>query len=285
MKLVSFMADGRISCGAVVSGGIVDLGRQPGRRAETLREAVEGLTLAELNEAASRSPDLRRDQVRLLPPVPGRIICVGMNYREHALEVGTVPDVPVVFLRTVESLVGHEAPLMRPRLSSDMDFEGELAVVIGRGGRNIPRERALDHVFGYCCFNDGSIRDYQFKHSLTVGKNFAATGAVGPWIVTADETGDPSGLVLVTRVSGEEMQRSGIDDLIFDVPSIIAYLSAIMAIQPGDVIATGTPSGVGFARKPPRWLKPGDVVEVEISRVGTLRNPVLDEGHDSGAPA
>jgi 2-keto-4-pentenoate hydratase/2-oxohepta-3-ene-1,7-dioic acid hydratase in catechol pathway len=167
--------------------------------------------------------------------------------------------------------------MVRPILSGDFDYEGELAIIIGKGGHHIAKTDALTHVFGYACFNDGSLRDYQFKHSLAVGKNFPSTGGFGPWIATSDTIPDPSKLTLTTRVNGAQVQHKGIDDMIFDVPSIISYVSSWTALVPGDVIATGTPEGVGFARKPPLWLKAGDTVEVEISGIGVLRNPIIAE--------
>src|SRR5207253_479357 len=178
--------------------------------------------------------------------------------------------------RLATTLTGHEAEMIRPSVSQSFDFEGELAVVIGRGGRHIPVARALEHVAGYTCFVDGSVRDYQ-KISVTSGKNFPATGPLGPWIVTADEIPDPARLVLTTRLNGREMQHSGTDMLIHPVPAIVAFCSDFTPLQPGDVIATGTPDGVGHRRTPPLWMKPGDVLEVEISGIGTLRSRIVDE--------
>ena len=281
MKLVSFSAAGRRSYGAIVDDGIVDLGRRLGDRYPSLREAIAGGVLAgAAAEVARARPDIALSQVNLLPPIPEpeKIICAGRNYRAHAAEAGgPPPENPQVFLRLVNTLVGHGGAMVRPRISGDFDYEGELALVIGKGGRHIAKEAALGHVFGYSCFNDGSIRDIQFKHSIAAGKNFHATGGFGPWIVTADEIPDPRRLHLATRLNGQEVQHTGIDDLIFDIPTLIAYCSAWTPLSPGDVIATGTPEGVGFARKPPLWMKPGDVVEVEISGIGTLRNPIVAE--------
>ncbi|MFK4448567.1 2-keto-4-pentenoate hydratase/2-oxohepta-3-ene-1,7-dioic acid hydratase in catechol pathway [Caballeronia udeis] len=167
--------------------------------------------------------------------------------------------------------------MQKPLTSDDFDYEGELAIVIGKAGRHITEANALEHVFGYTCFNDGSVRDVQLKQSLIAGKNFPKTGALGPWIVTADEIPDPSRLILATRINGREVQRKGVDDMIFNVAQIISYISGWTRLEPGDVIATGTPEGVGFVRKPPLWLKVGDTVEVEISSIGTLVNPVASE--------
>ena len=278
MKLASFRAGDRVSYGIVAGDSIIDLGRRLGPRYPTLRTAIAAGLVGP--EAAQGQPDLRLSEVVLLPPItdPEKIVCIGLNYRAHAAEGGfKLPDFPSIFGRFTNTLVASGQALVRPRHSGDFDYEGELAIVIGRGGRHIAAADALCHVFGYTCFNDGSVRDYQFKHSLTAGKNHPATGGLGPWIASADEIPDPSKLTLVTRVNGREVQRKGTDDMIFDVPAIIAYVSAWTELAPGDVIATGTPEGVGFARKPPLWLAPGDTVEVEISSIGVLVNPVAAE--------
>jgi 2-keto-4-pentenoate hydratase/2-oxohepta-3-ene-1,7-dioic acid hydratase in catechol pathway len=280
MKLASFTASGRASYGLVADGGVVDVGARLGSRYPTLRAALAGDALGEIVRAAGTKPDLPLAQASLLPPIPApdKIVCIGLNYRAHAAEAGLkVPEHPSLFLRLNNTLVPHGGALVRPSVSSDMDYEGELAVVIGRGGRHIAAARALDHVAGYACFNDGSLRDYQRQHSVAVGKNFVATGGFGPWLVTADEIPDPSQLILTTRLNGTEVQRGETADMIFSVPEIIAYVSAFTRLEPGDVISTGTPPGVGMARKPPLWLKPDDVVEVEISRIGVLRNAVVAE--------
>jgi 2-keto-4-pentenoate hydratase/2-oxohepta-3-ene-1,7-dioic acid hydratase in catechol pathway len=280
MKLASFTAAGRTSYGIVGDNGIVDLGPRLGARYPTLRAALAGDALGEIAQAAGAKPDLALAQASLLPPIPApdKIVCIGLNYRAHAAEAGLkVPEHPSLFLRLTNTLVPHGGTLVRPSVSSDMDYEGELAVVIGRAGRHIAAARALDHVAGYSCFNDGSLRDYQFKHSVAVGKNFVATGGFGPWLVTTDEIPDPSQLTLTTRLNGAEVQRGETADMIFSVAQIVSYVSAFTRLEPGDVISTGTPPGVGLARKPPLWMKPGDVVEVEISRIGVLRNAVAAE--------
>ena len=221
----------------------------------------------------------RRSRYCRRSPTRDKIICAGRNYRAHAAEAGgPPPENPQVFLRLVNTLVAHNQPMVCPRISGDFDYEGELAVIIGKPGRHIAKSDALSHVFGYTCFNDGSIRDIQFKHYIAAGKNFHATGGFGPWIVTADEIPDPTRLHLVTRLNGNEVQHTGIDDLIFDIPTLISYCSDWTPLVAGDVIATGTPEGVGFARKPPLWMRPGDVVEVEIDGgIGVLRNPIVAE--------
>jgi 2-keto-4-pentenoate hydratase/2-oxohepta-3-ene-1,7-dioic acid hydratase in catechol pathway len=212
-------------------------------------------------------------------PNPDKILCVGLNYRTHILEVGRkLEDHPVIFLRLASSQVGHLQPILRPRVSEELDYEGELAVIIGHGGRHIRSERALKHVGGYSIYNEASIRDWQrHTHQFTAGKNFPATGAFGPWMVTSDDIPDPGVLHLTTRLNGRTMQDSGIDDLLFSVSDLIAYISTFTELVPGDVIVTGTPGGVGGLRKPPVWMKPGDKVEVEISGIGTLCNPIAQE--------
>lgn len=221
------------------------------------------------------------DAVELLPPLPNpsKIICIGLNYADHSAESGfTSPDYPTVFARFASSLIGHGAPLVRTRLSEQFDYEGEFVAVVGRGGRDIPKTQALAHLAGYSLFNDASVRDYQFKSpQWTVGKNFDATGAFGPVFVTADELPPGlKGLRLSTRLNGQVMQDAAIDDLIFDVATLVATLSEAMTLSSGDIIVTGTPGGVGFARKPPVWMKAGDVCEITVEGLGTLRNPVVD---------
>ncbi len=281
MRLASFRASGRDSYGAVVEGGIVDLGRRLGERYPTLRAAIAGDALGRaIAEAGAAKPDFTLAEATLLPPItdPDKIICAGRNYRAHAAEAGGAPpENPQVFLRLVNTLVAHGQPMVCPKISGDFDYEGELALIIGKPGRHIAKADALSHVFGYTLFNDGSIRDIQFKHSIAAGKNFHQTGGFGPWIVTADEIPDPTRLQLVTRLNGREVQHTGIDDLIFDIPTLISYCSDWTPLIAGDVISTGTPEGVGFARKPPLWMKPGDVVEVEIGGIGVLRNPIVAE--------
>ncbi len=259
MKLISFTAAGRSSYGVVVGDGIVDLGRRLGERYPTLRTAIAGGALGgSAADVKGATSDIALSQVSLLPPItdPDKIICAGRNYRAHAAEAGgPPPENPQVFLRLVNTLVAHDQPMVCPKISGDFDYEGELALIIGKPGRHIAKADALSHIFGYTCFNDGSLRDIQFKHSIAAGKNFHAT-----------------------RLNGKEVQHTGIDDLIFDIPTLISYCSDWTPLVAGDVISTGTPEGVGFARKPPLWMKPGDVVEVEIDGgIGVLRNPIVAE--------
>lgn len=220
--------------------------------------------------------------VEMLPPIdhPGKIICVGLNYRDHTQETGyEQPDYPTFFTRVNSSLIGCGAPLVRPKISPQFDFEGELVAIIGKTGRNIPKSSALDLVAGYSIFNDASVRDFQFKTSQwTIGKNFDGTGAFGPFFVSQDLLPKGcQGLTIETRLNGTVVQRANISDMVFDVATQISILSESLTLQPGDLIVTGTPAGVGFARIPQLWMKPGDVCEVEIEDVGVLRNVVRDE--------
>ena len=279
MKLASYRLDGEDTFGAVIGDGVVTLG---GRKARypTLRDAIAADALGELDDVSrGKTPDHQLSAITFLPviPNPEKILCVGINYKSHAEETGrdTMAN-PQMFLRLANTLLGHDGEMIRPKVSTNFDFEGELTAIIGKGGRHIQESDALKHVAGYTCFVDGSVRDYQ-KHSVTSGKNFVGTGPLGPWMVTADEIPDPTVMTLMTRLNGTEMQRSGTDMLIYSVARIIAYVSAFTPLEPGDVIATGTPAGVGHRRNPQLWMKAGDVLEVEITGIGTLRNRVVDE--------
>ena len=276
MKFVSYEYNHGPSFGAVIGDEIVDLADA----GPSLRAVLAGGPLANLRSVVQkRKPTVALDHVVLHQVVPdaGRIICVGKNYRDHAAEMGgSVPSDPNLFIRTTKSLVGHEQSVVCPRASVQYDFEGELALVIGRGGRHIPVEKALSHVAGYTCFLDGSVRDYQ-KHSFTAGKNFDSSGACGPWLVPASQIPDPQNLMLTTRLNGQVVQHESTGAMIYSVAKIIAYISIFTHLEPGDVIATGTPAGVGAGRTPPLWMKPGDRIEVEISQVGVLANTVIPE--------
>lgn len=279
MRVASFIVSGRETYGLVTEAGLRDLGAVHGGRWPGLRDVLAAGALAEA--ARADAPLVDPATVRFLPviPDPAKILCIGINYASHIAETGrATPDNPMVFARFAVSQTGHNEPMIRPRESEQFDFEGELAVIIGRGGRRIAREQALGHVAGYACYNDGSIRDWQ-RHTtqFTTGKNFPATGAFGPWMVTGDEIPDPSVLSLETRLNGQVMQRAPISDLVFDVPALIAYCSTFTELEAGDVIITGTTGGVGAFRKPPVWMKEGDVAEVWIDGIGTLSNPVRDE--------
>ena len=246
-----------------------------------LRSVLAAGVLRDVVRALEAAPRRSITGLRFAPPIPNpsRIICVGINYLEHIHEMRREkPDYPTLFTRFPDTLVGHGEAIVRPRISTQFDYEGELAIVIGRTARHVSAARALDHVAGYTCFLDGSVRDWQ-RHTtqFTPGKNFPATGGCGPWFVTTDEIPDPAVLRLTTGVNGEVLQQAPVSDLCFGVRRIIEYCSSFCTLNPGDIIATGTPSGVGFARMPPRWLKPGDTVEVEIGGIGILRYNVVDE--------
>ena len=280
MRLVSFRHAGAHKIGAAVDGGIVDLSARSGNRWASLRAVLAAKALGELAVATKGAvADFKMDEVVLLPvvPDPDKILCIGLNYASHVGEVGRqLPTVPSVFSRLHNTLVAHGGDIVRPRASIDFDFEGELAIVIGTRCRQVSRASALSVVSGYTCFLDGSVRDFQ-KHSVTAGKNFPATGPLGPWMVTTDEIPDPQRLKLETRLNGKTVQHDTTDHMIFDVATIIEYLSTVTWLEPGDIIATGTPDGVGAGRKPPLWMRDGDKVEVEISGIGTLDVNVIDE--------
>ncbi len=259
-------------------GGDAEVGIRNDERVTVYPTALSAIDLAVNGDAHLGAEELALGDVTLLPPVPrpGKIICIGLNYRKHAEEGGNpIPDYPSVFLRGATSLAASGAPLIFPTISDKLDWEAELAIVIGRTARNVGAD-ALDHIAGYSCFNDGTVRDYQRKTTQwTVGKNFDSTGGFGPELVTPDELPDgAAGLRITTRVNGELMQDSDTDDMIFDAATLIRTLSAAMTLEPGDVIAAGTPAGVGYARTPPLFLRPGDRCEVEIEGIGILSNIV-----------
>ena len=282
MKLVSFISAGRPSYGVVTASGVIDLGRRLGDRCPTLRRLLAARALPEAERIArTAAPDFPLEDLELTPviPDPDKIICVGLNYRDHVSETGrTVTEKPALFARFAASQVGHLQPLVKPAVSDEFDYEGELAVVIGDGGRHIPAERALESVAGYSCYNEGSVRDWQRHTSqYLAGKTFAGTAGFGPWLATADENPDPSRLMLETRLNGQIVQHATTDLMITSVPEQIAYISTVLPLLPGDVIVSGTPGGVGAKRAPPLFMRPGDVAEVEISGIGVLRNPVVAE--------
>lgn len=276
LKFLSYEHTHGTAFGAVVGDEIVDLSDVgPSLKAVLATGPLDNLK----SVVAKRKPAVRLDHVVLHQVVPdaARIICVGKNYRDHAAEMGgEVPKNPNLFIRTPQSLVGHKQSIVCPQVSSQYDYEGELAVIIGRGGRHISKDKALSHVAGYTCFMDGSLRDYQ-KHSFTAGKNFDSSGACGPWLIPAGDIPNPQDLKLVTRVNGLVMQSASTAEMIYTVADVIAYISAFTHLEPGDVIATGTPAGVAAGRNPPPWLKAGDRVEVEIERIGILANTVIAE--------
>ncbi|MCC2096348.1 MAG: fumarylacetoacetate hydrolase family protein [Hyphomicrobiales bacterium] len=284
MKFASFSTAAGASYGIASASGLIDLARRTPYR--SLRAMIAANALGEAAAFANERPDFTYDEATLLPPVPdpAHIFCVGTNYLDHLKEAQDAgldrrqnPN-PSIFTRFPDTLVGHGEPLLRPKVSTHFDFETELAVIIGTGGRYIERGAAYAHVAGYTCFNDGSIRDWQFHTSQIVpGKNFWRSGSAGPWMVEAADIADPANLDIQLRLNGEVMQHSNTRHLIFDIPAIIAYVSSLVPLQPGDMIATGTPAGVGFSRKPPVFMKAGDMCEVEVAEVGILRNGVEDE--------
>ena len=282
MKLMSFERAGKASFGVVVGEGVVDLGLALEGRFADLKALLEGDGLADARNAVQgRAPDFGLGEVNFLPviPKPGKIWCAGLNYGEHVRETGReVTEQPVFFLRVADSQVGHGQAIPRPPESIKLDYEGEIAIVIGKGGRRIAEADAWDHIAGYACYNDASVRDWQLQNSQWCpGKNFWRTGGFGPWMVTADEIPAGAVLSLATRLNGVEVQRATTEMMIHSIPRQIAYASTVAPLQPGDVIVTGTPGGIGAKRTPPLWMKEGDVIEVEVERVGVLRNVVVEE--------
>ena len=281
MKLATFKTAQGASYGAVTGKGIVDLRRYLGNQYADLRALLEGNALDQAKKYLSEAPDYQPSDVTWLPviPNPDKIVCVGLNYEEHRVEAGRdKTEQPALFLRVAESQVGHRQPIVRPRESTHLDFEAEIAVIIGTPGRRISQKDAYKHVAGYSCYNDGSVRDWQ-RHTIqwTAGKNFARTGAFGPWMVTADEIPPNTVLTLSCRLNGERMQHATTEQMIFKIPKLIEYISTFTRLLPGDVIVTGTPGGVGARRTPPLWMKPGDKVEVEIDKVGVLENTIGED--------
>ena len=282
MKLASFIVQGRSTYGVVDGDQVVDLESLKLTFGTDLKQAIANNRLADLTSVVLASlPRIPLAEVTFLPviPNPGKVLCIGINYATHVRETGReMPIYPMIFTRFADSQTAHLHPIVRPKASHKLDFEGELAVVIGKPARHVKQADALDYIAGYACYNDGSVRDWQ-KHTIqfTPGKNFPNTGGFGPWLVTSDEIGDPQDLELTTRLNGEVMQHTSTSDMIFDVRKLIEYCSTFTELAPGDVIVSGTTGGVGAFREPPVWMKPGDEVEIEISRIGILRNSIVDE--------
>lgn len=282
MRLVTFSTSKGSAVGLREGDFIIDLSVAAPKLPRSLAGilAAGAAAKAELKKVASKPKAkamLKASKVKLLPPIPapGKIICVGLNYKDHAAETGNpLPTYPVIFTRFTSTLVAHGGKMLAPKASQMLDYEAELAVVIGKRGRNIAKDKALSHVGGYSCFNDGSVRDYQMKTSqFTLGKNFDGTGGFGPDLVTPEELPKGAhGLVIKCRLNGQTLQNGTTADLVFSVADLIAEISTVMTLEPGDVIITGTPAGVGMARNPRIFMKPGDVCEVEIEGIGTLRN-------------
>ncbi len=281
MKITTYSVNGTESFGVVTDDGIIDAKPLAGGP-QTLREAIAAGALEKIAAAAAgKSPDHSLADIEFLPviPDPDKIIAIGLNYRSHVLEGGRdLPEYPMIFTRFANSQVGHGHAMVKPRVSDIFDFEGEMAVIIGKTCRHVSEADALSVVAGYSCYNDGSIRDYQ-RHTSQFGpgKNFYKSGAFGPWMVTADEIPDPASLTLITRLNGEEMQRATTDDLLFNIPQLIHYLTTVTELVPGDVIVSGTTGGVGFYRDPQVFMKEGDTIEIDLDKIGVLSNPIVNE--------
>src|SRR5262245_7281360 len=278
MRWLSFAAGGRDSYGLATSVGVVDAQkRHPELR--TLKDLLASGRIDEIGRAlANQVADHRLDAITYLPVItqPDKIMCAGINYKAHQEETGReATQHPTIFVRFAASQMGHLRPMLRPRESTRLDYEGEIALIIGKPGRRIPKERALEHVAGFAPYNDGSVRDFQ-RHTtqFTPGKNFAATGGFGPWMMTPEEIGNLDDMEITTRLNGEVVQNSKAALLIFGFAELIAYCSTFAPLVPGDVIVTGTPGGVGMARNPPVFMKEGDTIEVEVKPIGVLRNRI-----------
>ena len=281
MRLLAFKKDNQSGLAMQVNGNWLDV-TASGLPADMVQLLQRPNWQADAQTAAAAGTPLSLDGLQFLPPflTPEKILCVGLNYVDHVAESPyKQPDYPTFFARFASTLVAHEAPIIKPLVSDEFDYEGELVAVIGKGGRHISVDNALDHVAGYTIFNEASVRDYQFKApQWTPGKNFDGTGAIGPWFVTADELPrGAKGLKLTTRVNGKLEQSASTNDMIFDVATQISLASVFTTLRPGDLIITGTPAGVGFGKKPPVYLKEGDVCEIEIEQIGVLRNKVQNE--------
>jgi 2-keto-4-pentenoate hydratase/2-oxohepta-3-ene-1,7-dioic acid hydratase in catechol pathway len=278
VKLLSYFVQGRPSFGALVDeASVADLGSMGWG---SLKEMIGDLSTGKVVQALRKAPLLALETIHITVPIPNteKTILVGLNYKFHIAEAGyELPAFPSLFLRTQNSFVANEESVVKPISHNTYDFEAELAFVIGKAGRHIQAAEAMSHVAGYTLLGDHCVRDIHKIHSLTVCKNYFHSGSIGPWIVTADEIPHPEALEIVGRLNGEEMQRASISELIFDIPALIAYISSYTELVVGDIISTGTPSGVGSTRKPPVFMKAGDVFEIEVKGVGVLRNPIINE--------
>ncbi|AIJ09754.1 MULTISPECIES: fumarylacetoacetate hydrolase family protein [Edwardsiella] len=277
MKLVSYLYQGQRSYGIARPDGIIDLGRRLGLYYADLKALLSAQALEEARMLQHYPADLDYEQITFLPVIdnPGKILCVGMNYPDKRREFAQQDPAPTLFIRFADSQAGHMTPLLKPLQSQEFDYEGELAVIIGRGGSAIPHARALDHIAGYSCYMDGSVRDWQ--HSwFTAGKNWSRTGAFGPWLVTRDEIPDPQHLRIRTWLNGSMVQEESTAAMIHPISRLVEYISTFTVLSPGDVIITGSPGGVGKKRTPPLFMHPGDCIEVDIERVGHLTNRVAE---------
>ncbi|MDR5832216.1 fumarylacetoacetate hydrolase family protein [Caballeronia sp. LP006] len=286
MKLITYKTEAGYRLGVLDQEQVVDLAKAdasiPADLREALRAGVDIVAAARkaLDDSGNERMPMASLELAPLVPEPGKIVCLGHNYYDHAKEGGNLkPEYPLIFFRGASSLIAHGDPVIRPQVSEKLDYEAELVMVIGKRARHVKRENALDYAFGYACFNDVSVRDYQKRTSQwTIGKNFDGTGAFGPWLVTADEVPPgAAGLDLRLRLNGEVMQRANTSDMIWSVAETIELLTECLTLEPGDVVVMGTPAGVGWARNPPVWLKHGDTVAVEIDGIGVLKNVVQDE--------
>ena len=281
MKLASFLIKDRATWGIAEEPSVRDIGAVFGEAIPDLKTCIARQAFETARQVGSSAPVYPIADVSWLPviPSPDKIFCVGLNYEMHRRETGrAVVEHPTIFARFANTQTGHLTNIIRPHVSASLDFEGELAVIIGKAGRYIARDQALQHVAGFSCYNDGSVRDWQHHtHQFTPGKNFPNTGSFGPWMVTVDEFTDLGTRRIMTRLNGETVQTATLGEMLFDIPKLIEYCSAFNPLVPGDVIVTGTPGGVGVKRTPPLWMKPGDVVEVEIDGIGVLRNGIADE--------
>jgi len=282
MRFASFEISGRESYGLVRDESVIDIGAEFGAHYGNLKAAIADQALEIIGTWAMEQPTgLALSSIQFLPVIPdaGCIACFGLNYRKRNPAGGDVTEMehPTIFLKAPDVLVGHNQPLVKSVHSDCFDYEAELALVIGKASRNIAAQDALEHIAGYTCLNDGSMRDWQ-KHSTVAGKNFTASGSVGPWMVTPDEIDDPGAFRVISRFNGEEMQNDTVDMMFFSISEQIAYLSKIMELQPGDIIATGSPEGSGGQRDPQVYMQPGDVIEIEVSGIGILSNPIVSDG-------
>ncbi len=281
MKFASYQLQGQSTWGVIERDEAVHVGKTLSATFPDLKSVIAAGAWTQVKAAIGASERSGLAELTWLPviPNPDKILCVGLNYETHRKETGRAEvQHPTIFGRYANTQTAHLADIVRPRVSTELDFEGELAIVIGKPGRYIERAKAFDHIAGYSCYNDGSVRDWQrHTHQFTPGKNFPNTGAFGPWMVTPDELGELSDLRISTRLNGETVQDAKLGQMIFDIPTIVEYCSSFNPLEAGDVIVTGTPGGVGMKRTPQLWMKPGDVVEVEIERLGTLRNGIAAE--------
>lgn len=277
MKLASFVHQGIRSYGIVKADGVINLGCRLGNRYSDLKSLLEANALNEAQQLSGETPDLSFEVLEFLPVIdnPGKILCVGMNYADKRKEFDQHNPAPTLFVRFADSQTGHQTPVLKPRHSREFDYEGELAVIIGKGGENIPREEALSHVAGYSCYMDGSARDWQHTW-FTAGKNWRQTGAFGPWMTTADEIPDPHRLTIRTWLNGRMVQEDNTASMIHKVAELIEYISTFTRLNAGDVIITGSPGGVGKKRNPPLFMNAGDRIEVEIENIGHLSNVIVD---------